>query len=97
MQRLLDGSQLPCSTSSDVIRRVRLGRGALGQHKILKVRVGSLGSYDSAAEDETLAKEFEKFKGKSDPQGTMKLAAHLNLLWSISEVRFYFTLPNDLL
>lgn len=64
---------------------------------MLNIRVRSLGNYDSAAEDETLTKEFEQFKGKSDPQGAMKVAAHLNLLWSISEVSLHLPQKDELL
>ena len=41
---------------------------------------------ESEGEDADLSKRFEAFKNAADPQRKTKLAAHLNLLWSVSEV-----------
>ena len=50
--------------------------------------VRGLGSVDGGSEDEDtkLVREFEILKNKVDPQNNAKLAAHLNLIWSVSEV-----------
>ena len=52
------------------------------------VRVHGLGSLDAGSEDEDvkLTREFESQVRKVDPQSNAKLAQHLNLLWSVSEV-----------
>lgn len=42
----------------------------------------------SEDEDTKLVREFEMLKNKIDPQNNAKLAAHLNLIWSVSEVCF---------
>jgi hypothetical protein len=45
------------------------------------------GSVDYGTEDEdSLAKEFESLKNRLAPESNVKKAAHLNLLWSVSEV-----------
>ena len=55
------------------------------------VRVNGAGSVDYGTEDEDirLIREFESLKNKVDPQNNVRRAAHLELLWSMSEVRLH--------
>lgn len=80
-------SQLP-------LRRGWLTRASTSGRQLLKysrrvsfkVRAQSGLGEEPQSEDDGLSKELEKYKSSVDPQRKTKLAAHLNLLWSVSEV-----------
>lgn len=52
---------------------------------VCRVYVASMDDYDSG--DESLRHEFAKIRSKADPQAAVRIVEHLNLLWSVSEVR----------
>lgn len=52
---------------------------------LCRVHVASMDDNDSG--DESLRREFAMIRNKADPQAALKAVEHLNLLWSVSEVR----------
>ena len=72
-------------------------RPAFPQPRVRKciVRAQAADNMDGGSEDEDtlLGRELDQLKNKLDPQNNAKIAQHLNLMWSASQVRLFFSFP----